>query len=40
VLPEYALRGIALYVVYPSAQHLPRKVVAFRDFVLENLKFI
>jgi DNA-binding transcriptional LysR family regulator len=36
VLPEWrrALEG-ALYLVYPSARHLPPKLIAFRDFMVE-----
>jgi DNA-binding transcriptional LysR family regulator len=37
VLPEYARPSGTLYVVYPAARHVPRKVIAFRDFVIESL---
>jgi DNA-binding transcriptional LysR family regulator len=37
VLPGFGRSGGALYVVYPAARHVPRKVKAFRDFVLESL---
>ncbi len=36
VLPEWRRTTGTIYVVYPSARHLPRKVSAFRDFVLES----
>ncbi len=26
-----------LYVLYPSSPHVPKKVTAFRDFVIEEL---
>jgi DNA-binding transcriptional LysR family regulator len=35
VLPRYRLLASGLYLVYPAARHQPRKVTAFRDFVLE-----
>jgi DNA-binding transcriptional LysR family regulator len=35
VLPELHARGATLYVVYPSAQNVPARVTAFRDFVVE-----
>jgi len=35
VLPEMDARGAGLYVLYPSASHLPARVTAFRDFVTE-----
>lgn len=40
VLPEWSMRSGALYVVYPSAKHTPKKVLAFRDFVCEALAHI
>jgi DNA-binding transcriptional LysR family regulator len=33
VLPGLAARGAGLYVMYPSAAHIPARVAAFRDFV-------
>jgi DNA-binding transcriptional LysR family regulator len=33
VLPGFAAQGAGLYVLYPSATHLPARVTAFRDFV-------
>ena len=36
VLPKYLAEGNAMYIVYPSTQHLPLKVRAFRDFLLEH----
>ena len=35
VLPELHARGATLYLLYPSAKHVPARVSAFRDFVLE-----
>jgi DNA-binding transcriptional LysR family regulator len=33
VLPRYKAKGAGLYVLYPSATHVPARVTAFRDFV-------
>jgi DNA-binding transcriptional LysR family regulator len=33
VLPRLHARGATLYVMYPSASHVPARVTAFRDFV-------
>ena len=33
VLPEFEAKGAGLYVLYPSAAHVPARVTAFRDFV-------
>jgi DNA-binding transcriptional LysR family regulator len=33
VLPGFEAKGAALYVLYPSAAHVPARVTAFRDFV-------
>jgi DNA-binding transcriptional LysR family regulator len=33
VLPGLGAKGAELYVVYPSAAHVPARVTAFRDFV-------
>lgn len=38
VLPRWNVPTGQLWVVYHGAKHLPRKVVAFRDFVLDSLK--
>jgi DNA-binding transcriptional LysR family regulator len=38
VLPGYRLRGASLYIVYPSAQNVPARVTAFRDFVIEAFR--
>jgi DNA-binding transcriptional LysR family regulator len=35
VLPAVRMRGASLYVVYPTAQNVPSRVIAFRDFVVE-----
>ena len=34
VLPAYSAQGAGLYVLYPSATHVPARVTAFRDFVV------
>jgi DNA-binding transcriptional LysR family regulator len=34
VLPSFAATGARLYVMYPSAAHIPARVTAFRDFVV------
>lgn len=36
VLPRLSLRSGALYLVHPPAQHVPRKVTAFRDYLVEH----
>ncbi len=33
VLPNFHAKGAGLYVLYPSASHVPARVAAFRDFV-------
>jgi DNA-binding transcriptional LysR family regulator len=33
VLPEFEAKGAGLFVLYPSAAHVPARVTAFRDFV-------
>jgi DNA-binding transcriptional LysR family regulator len=33
VLPRFEAKGANLYVLYPSAAHVPARVTAFRDFV-------
>ncbi|HYO68486.1 MAG TPA: LysR family transcriptional regulator [Archangium sp.] len=38
VLPRYAQPSTSLVMLYPRTQHVPRKVSAFRDFLLEYLK--
>jgi DNA-binding transcriptional LysR family regulator len=40
VLPGYSRAAGTLYVVYPQSKHVPRKVTAFRDFVVENAKLL
>jgi DNA-binding transcriptional LysR family regulator len=37
VLPDHAQKGAPLHVVYPSARHLPLRVGAFRDALVEAL---
>jgi DNA-binding transcriptional LysR family regulator len=34
VLPRFRAKGAGLFVVYPSAAHVPARVTAFRDFVV------
>ncbi|MFO0682714.1 MAG: LysR family transcriptional regulator [Sandaracinus sp.] len=38
VLPTYASPGGAVYVVHASSKHVPPKVAAFRDFLVESLR--
>lgn len=38
VLPEWSQRAGTLYLVYPSARHVPRNVAVFRDFAMAWLK--
>ncbi len=38
VLPRYTQPSTTLVMLYPRTQHVPRKVSAFRDFLLEFLK--
>lgn len=35
VLPDWTRPAGTLYVVYPGQKHVPKKVIAFRDFVVE-----
>ncbi len=35
VLPDWSRPAGTLYVVYPGQKHVPKKVIAFRDFVVE-----
>jgi DNA-binding transcriptional LysR family regulator len=37
VLPRMSIRAGALYFMHPPARHLPLKVTAFRDYLLEHL---
>jgi DNA-binding transcriptional LysR family regulator len=37
VLPRLSLRSGAVYLVHPPTKHVPRKVLAFRDYLLERL---
>lgn len=37
VLPDWSAVGGYLHVLYPSSPHVPKKVIAFRDFVVETL---
>ncbi|HEX8699266.1 MAG TPA: LysR substrate-binding domain-containing protein [Myxococcaceae bacterium] len=37
VLPRLSIRAGALYFVHPPSRHLPLKVTAFRDFLIEYL---
>jgi DNA-binding transcriptional LysR family regulator len=38
VLPRFAHASTSLVMLYPRTQHVPRKVSAFRDFLLEFIK--
>ena len=38
IVPRAALRGGRLLFVHPPAEHVPRKLTAFRDFLLEYLR--
>jgi DNA-binding transcriptional LysR family regulator len=38
ILPRFERPAGSLHVVTPAAKHVPRKVTAFRDLVLEMLK--
>jgi len=38
LLPRHTVSAGALYLVYPTTRHLPRKVIAFRDMLLEVIK--
>jgi DNA-binding transcriptional LysR family regulator len=38
VLPRWTTRTGDLWILSPAARHTPRKVTAFRDFVIESLK--
>lgn len=35
VLPDYAVRGSSLYFVYPASRHVPPRVTAFRDHLID-----
>jgi DNA-binding transcriptional LysR family regulator len=35
VLPRFTTMRGAFYILYPAARHVPRKVTAFRDFVVD-----
>jgi DNA-binding transcriptional LysR family regulator len=37
VLPRYERPSSTLFLVTPAARHVPRKVTAFRDLLLEQL---
>jgi DNA-binding transcriptional LysR family regulator len=37
VLPRVSLQSVALYFMHPPARHLPLKVTAFRDYLIEYL---
>lgn len=36
VLPDFSRPGGAVYILYPSGRHVPKKVTLFRDFLLES----
>ncbi|NUP12735.1 MAG: LysR family transcriptional regulator [Polyangiaceae bacterium] len=37
ILPDWSVTAGWLYVLYPSSPHVPKKVIAFRDFVVDAL---
>ena len=37
VLPRWGAPRATLSLVHPAARHVPSKVIAFRDFVLERV---
>ncbi len=37
VLPRLSLRSGAVFLVHPPSKHLPRKVLAFRDYLVDRL---
>ncbi len=37
VLPKLSIASGTLYFVHPPSQHIPRKVTAFRDFLVDHL---
>ncbi|MBX3210215.1 MAG: LysR family transcriptional regulator [Labilithrix sp.] len=37
VLPDWRSAGDGLHVVYPSARYVPQRVVAFRDYLVQEL---
>jgi DNA-binding transcriptional LysR family regulator len=37
ILPEWRVGGSPLHVVYPSARYVPQRVVALRDYLIEQL---
>jgi len=38
LLPRYSVKASGLYLVYPATRHVPRKVTAFRDLLLEVIQ--
>lgn len=40
VLPNWRLTGADLHVVYPSARYVPQRVVAFRDYLVNELSLL
>lgn len=38
VLPRHVVSGGSLVMLHPKASHVPRKVTAFRDFLLEHVE--
>lgn len=37
VLPRVSVRSGAIYLVHPPSKHVPRKITAFRDYLIERL---
>jgi DNA-binding transcriptional LysR family regulator len=40
VLPDWQIGGSMLHVVYPSARYVPHRVIALRDYLVEQLNAI
>ncbi len=38
VLPEWSWGSGSIYIVYPGARHIPKKVTVFRDFLIESFR--
>lgn len=38
VLPEWSWGSGSVYIVYPGARHIPKKVTAFREFLIESFR--
>ena len=38
VLPEWSWGSVSIFIVYPGARHIPKKVTVFRDFLIEAFR--